>query len=351
MLDIGDGHACTGRRAAIPTEAGRRPARRPGSGSQAARHAAVVRSARRTASSLFDQRGCGRSTPHASEPDADLSMNTTWHLVADIERLREHLGVDRWLVFGGSWGSALALAYAERASRPGERDGAVGSVAGRRPSSMAVPRRRSGPSSRAVGATCSTRCRPAERSGDPSRPSTGSCSTPIRRCAAELPSRGARGSRSPRTGRPPPVSTSGTRTPRSRWRSRDSSRITSGTTVARGWPAPARRRRAVRHPGRDRERPVRSAVAPRRRVGVAPGVAGRRARGRGRRGPRLRPSRYHAGAGPSDRPVRRSMMRLDHRPGGPYGSARGRALARTPSFRHARRRRGRRPVAGGRTEG
>lgn len=57
---------------------------------------------------LFDQRGCGRSTPHAS-----LEANTTWHLVADIERLRKLLKVDRWLVFGGSWGSALALAYAE----------------------------------------------------------------------------------------------------------------------------------------------------------------------------------------------------------------------------------------------
>ncbi|PRX95723.1 prolyl aminopeptidase [Allonocardiopsis opalescens] len=62
---------------------------------------------------LFDQRGCGRSTPHASRPDADLTTNTTWHLVADIERLRRMAGVDRWLVFGGSWGSALALAYAE----------------------------------------------------------------------------------------------------------------------------------------------------------------------------------------------------------------------------------------------
>lgn len=62
---------------------------------------------------LFDQRGCGRSGPHASEPDADLSANTTWHLVADIEALREHLGIDRWQVFGGSWGSALALAYSQ----------------------------------------------------------------------------------------------------------------------------------------------------------------------------------------------------------------------------------------------
>ena len=57
---------------------------------------------------LFDQRGCGRSTPHAS-----LENNTTWHLVADIERLREMVGAEKWLVFGGSWGSALSIAYAE----------------------------------------------------------------------------------------------------------------------------------------------------------------------------------------------------------------------------------------------
>jgi len=57
---------------------------------------------------LFDQRGCGRSTPHA-----ELKANTTWHLVADIERLRELCGFEKWLVFGGSWGSTLALAYAE----------------------------------------------------------------------------------------------------------------------------------------------------------------------------------------------------------------------------------------------
>lgn len=57
---------------------------------------------------LFDQRGCGKSTPHAS-----LEANTTWHLVADIERLRNMIGAEKWLVFGGSWGSTLALAYAE----------------------------------------------------------------------------------------------------------------------------------------------------------------------------------------------------------------------------------------------
>lgn len=63
---------------------------------------------------LFDQRSCGRSTPHASEPRVDLSCNTTSHLIADIERLRDHLAIERWLLLGGSWGSTLALAYAER---------------------------------------------------------------------------------------------------------------------------------------------------------------------------------------------------------------------------------------------
>jgi proline iminopeptidase len=63
---------------------------------------------------LFDQRGCGRSTPHASDPATDMSHNTTEHLLADMERLREHLAIDRWLLFGGSWGSTLTLAYAER---------------------------------------------------------------------------------------------------------------------------------------------------------------------------------------------------------------------------------------------
>jgi proline iminopeptidase len=58
---------------------------------------------------LFDQRGSGRSTPHA-----DLIDNTTWDLVADIEKLRTRLGIDKWQVFGGSWGSTLALAYAQR---------------------------------------------------------------------------------------------------------------------------------------------------------------------------------------------------------------------------------------------
>lgn len=62
---------------------------------------------------LFDQRGCGHSTPHIAD-GAGLEANTTWHLIADIEALREHLGIDRWQVFGGSWGSTLALTYAQK---------------------------------------------------------------------------------------------------------------------------------------------------------------------------------------------------------------------------------------------
>ena len=67
---------------------------------------------------LFDQRGCGRSRPNAS-----LDDNTTWSLIEDIERLRVHLGVEKWTVFGGSWGSTLALAYA--ITHPDRVDGLI----------------------------------------------------------------------------------------------------------------------------------------------------------------------------------------------------------------------------------
>ena len=63
---------------------------------------------------LFDQRNCGRSLPSAADSETDLALNTTWHLVTDIERLRTYLGVDTWLLLGNSWGSTLALAYAEK---------------------------------------------------------------------------------------------------------------------------------------------------------------------------------------------------------------------------------------------
>jgi len=113
MLDVGDGHTMyweesgdPAGKAAVLLHGG------PGSGSAPWQRGLFDPSAYRIV--LFDQRNCGRSTPHASEPNVDLSANTTHHLLADIEQLRTHLGVDRWLVAGGSWGSLLALAYAER---------------------------------------------------------------------------------------------------------------------------------------------------------------------------------------------------------------------------------------------
>ncbi|WP_086663248.1 prolyl aminopeptidase [Lentzea kentuckyensis] len=63
---------------------------------------------------IFHQRGCGKSVPHASDPAVDMSLNTTEHLIADMEKLREHLGLEKWLVCGGSWGVTLGVAYALR---------------------------------------------------------------------------------------------------------------------------------------------------------------------------------------------------------------------------------------------
>ncbi|HEY8590353.1 MAG TPA: prolyl aminopeptidase [Naasia sp.] len=112
MLDVGDGHrmhweACGNPdgKPAVFLHGG------PGGGSSPAHRRLFDPERYRIV--LLDQRGCGRSTPHASEGEAGLEANTTWHLVDDLELLRRHLGIDRWLVFGGSWGSALALADAE----------------------------------------------------------------------------------------------------------------------------------------------------------------------------------------------------------------------------------------------
>lgn len=81
---------------------------------------------------IFDQRGCGESLPHASDPATDMSVNTTHHLIADMEKLREHLGIDRWLLYGGSWGSTLILAYAERFPERVSAAIVVGVTTGRR---------------------------------------------------------------------------------------------------------------------------------------------------------------------------------------------------------------------------
>jgi proline iminopeptidase len=111
MLDVGDGHQ-------IYWEAAGNPSGKPavllhgGPGSGSSPDSRRMFDPARYLIVQFDQRQCGRSTPHASEPVVDLSTNTTAHLVADIEQLRRHVGVERWLVWGASWGTTLALAYA-----------------------------------------------------------------------------------------------------------------------------------------------------------------------------------------------------------------------------------------------
>ena len=113
MLDVGDGNlvyweVCgnLNGKPAVVLHGG------PGSGCSTGMRRYFDPQAYRTV--LFDQRSCGRSLPHASDLRTDLSVNTTAHLLADMEQLRQHLGIDKWLLFGGSWGSTLGLAYAER---------------------------------------------------------------------------------------------------------------------------------------------------------------------------------------------------------------------------------------------
>jgi proline iminopeptidase len=112
MLDVGDGHSLYWETCGNPEG---KPAVMlhggPGAGCTPGMRRAFDPDRYRVV--LFDQRNSGRSTPYAGDPEVDLSANTTPHLVADLERLREHLGIDRWLVWGGSWGTTLAFAYAE----------------------------------------------------------------------------------------------------------------------------------------------------------------------------------------------------------------------------------------------
>ncbi|GMB81655.1 prolyl aminopeptidase [Shinella zoogloeoides] len=107
-LDVGDGHVIYWERAGTP---GAKPAvfLHGGPGGTISPSHRRLFDPKLYDVTLFDQRGCGRSTPHAG-----LEANTTWHLVSDMERLREMAGTEKWLVFGGSWGSTLALAYAEK---------------------------------------------------------------------------------------------------------------------------------------------------------------------------------------------------------------------------------------------
>jgi proline iminopeptidase len=116
MLDVGDGNRVYWETCGNP---GGKPALvlhgGPGSGSSPYFRRLFDPAAYRIV--LLDQRGCGRSTPHASAYDTDMGVNTTAHLLADLELLRRRLGVERWLVWGLSWGSVLGLRYAQ--TRPG----------------------------------------------------------------------------------------------------------------------------------------------------------------------------------------------------------------------------------------
>ena len=142
---------------------------------------------------LFNQPRVGRSVPHASERTTDLAANTTQHLIADIERLREHLGIERWLVFGNSWGTTLGVAYAGATSRTGDGAGARrrrhDAPFGDR---LALPRR--GPVlPRSMGAV------PRRRAGTGAAPATSSprttscCSIRTMPCASRRRATGARG--------------------------------------------------------------------------------------------------------------------------------------------------------------
>jgi proline iminopeptidase len=112
MLDVGDGNL-------VYWETCGNPAGRPalivhgGPGSGCRPGQGKIFNPDRYRIILFDQRGCGRSSPLASDPATDMRFNTTQHLVADMEQLRQHLGVERWLLIGASWGCALSLAYAQ----------------------------------------------------------------------------------------------------------------------------------------------------------------------------------------------------------------------------------------------
>ena len=232
---------------------------------------------------LFDQRNCGRSTPARERARRRPDDNTTPNLIADIERLREHLGVERWLVTGGSWGSALALAYAERhpdrvsemvlwgvnAARRSEFDwlfrGGVG---------VFFPEQWERLCERGAGRAARHDVVDAYH---------GCCSTPTRRSRARAAYEWCLWESATPSWPPTSGLDDGSRTRRSRSRSRASSRTTCGTTPgSRTTCCSAGSTRTLRVRGA-RPGTLRLPGASRLRVGRAPRVAGLGARRRGRR--------------------------------------------------------------------
>jgi pimeloyl-ACP methyl ester carboxylesterase len=143
---------------------------------------------------LFDQRNCGRSTPHASDPATDLARNTTAHLLSDMELLRRHLGIEQWLLLGGSWGSILALAYAERHPERVSEIVLWGVTTGGTASSIGCSAAAWRPSSRRSGIASATLCLLPTGTVIWWKSTTGCCAIPILRSAGTPRTNGACGS-------------------------------------------------------------------------------------------------------------------------------------------------------------
>ena len=304
MLDVGDGQS-------LYWEVCGNPAGKPavvlhgGPGSGCTPYARTLFHPRRYRIVLFDQRGAGRSRPHAGDPAADLSVNRTEHLVADIERLREHLAVERWLVQGTSWGSTLALAYAERfPQRVSEIVLAAVTMTRRADVDVVLTRRRRVPARR-VGAL------PGRRSGLRSRrrPRRGLC-PPARRPGPRRPRAGRAplvrlggGARLARVRRSPEPALRRPRVP-ARLRPPRHPLLQPRRLAGRG-PAARRCGPARRHPRRPHPRPPGPRRAAARRLAARAGLAGQRARGPRRRGPHV--GRHRRPGRRRDRRIRRQV--------------------------------------------
>jgi pimeloyl-ACP methyl ester carboxylesterase len=232
---------------------------------------------------LFDQRNCGRSTPNAADLTVDMSLNTTDHLITDMEALRELLGIDRWMLYGGSWGVTLSLAYAERhpervfgmlmvgvtltdrADWTGSTGASVGSS------------RRRGHGSATTSATTGTGCRRTRSrpSRSCSRRTPGSWPTRTRTFAPVPRSSGVPG-RTRSSLRRSTASRASTATGRMTRGSRScgSARTTSQRRVPRGRGAHPRGGQAGRHPGHSRARAQRPRRSGGHRMGTRPRLAG-----------------------------------------------------------------------------
>jgi proline iminopeptidase len=238
---------------------------------------------------LFDQRNCGRSTSHASDPDIDLASNTTHGLIVDIELLRESLGIERWLVLGGSWGSVLALAYAERYPERVTEMVLFGVAIGRRAEFDWLFRGGVAAFFPAQWERLRGALPNGERDGDIvegyHRLLTDPDPAVRERAAFEW---GMRESATPSW---PPVEglAARFRDPKIRARIRPArNALRPARRVARGREPSARRGASGWHTGNSHQRSLRLSVADRQRLGTQAGVAARGARDRGQRRPRRR---------------------------------------------------------------